>query len=133
MSEQSSFVLNLRDFARKMVGVERLHSMSKYTAEPPYSRCKCGHEGTSYADQTAHEMAELLAPIELMFSVLTKRALESNDSMESMATQLFMKAIVTRKAGELLDCLFGGGTATIDRTTGEVVMITAEQMGATGG
>lgn len=42
---------------------------------------------------------------------------------EPMARRIFQKAINTGQSGALLDCLFEGGTATIDGSTGELVMI----------
>lgn len=51
---------------------------------------------------------------------------------DNLAIPLFTAALAQGVAGELLECLFAGGSATVDRT-GKVVMITEDilkQMGA---
>ena len=46
--------------------------------------------------------------------------------MERLAVNLFQTAINRGQAGELLECLFDGGSATIDPVTGEIVMVTED-------
>lgn len=43
--------------------------------------------------------------------------------MDRLASRLFGKALETGQAGDLLACLFEGGTATIDASTGELVLL----------
>lgn len=52
---------------------------------------------------------------------------------ESAAAAILWVAIYTGRAAELLACLFDGGWCTVDQATGELVLVTAEQMGWTKG
>lgn len=54
-------------------------------------------------------------------------AIEPGD--EKLATRLFLVAIKEGHAAELLDCLFNGGSATVD-SAGRLVLISAEQVAA---
>lgn len=47
--------------------------------------------------------------------------------MDNMAIQLFQTAINKGQAGELLECLFDGGSATVD-PQGNIVMVTEKQL-----
>jgi len=46
--------------------------------------------------------------------------------MDRLARRLFMTAIRDGQEGELLQCLFDGGSATIDARTGKLVMVTED-------
>ena len=50
-----------------------------------------------------------------------------------MAHNIFQTAINERRCGELLDCLFDGGTATVDARTRQLVIIPASAMAALNG
>lgn len=50
------------------------------------------------------------------------------ESIRKMARALFLNACATNQEGELFMCLIEGGSATIDAVTGEIVMVTAEQL-----
>lgn len=54
-------------------------------------------------------------------------------ALDRIATQIFEKAIATGQAGELLECLFEGGSATIDRLTGRLVMVPGAAIISMGG
>jgi hypothetical protein len=43
--------------------------------------------------------------------------------MDPLAKILFVQAIREDRAGELLECLFDGGTATFDPTTNTLMML----------
>jgi hypothetical protein len=48
--------------------------------------------------------------------------------MEAMARTIFIHALAEERCGELLECLFDGGSATVDAETDKLVMITAGQL-----
>lgn len=48
--------------------------------------------------------------------------------LDAMARRIFTAALSEDRAGELLEALFEGASATVDRE-GKLVIITAEQMG----
>lgn len=48
--------------------------------------------------------------------------------INALARQLFATAINEDRCGELLMCLFEGGSATVDHKTGQLVLATAEQL-----
>lgn len=43
--------------------------------------------------------------------------------LDAIAAVIFTVALRDHQAGELLECLFDGGTATVDRITGRLVML----------
>ena len=45
---------------------------------------------------------------------------------EDFAAAIFFKAITEKKAAELLGLLFEGGSVTLDASTGDLVMISAD-------
>lgn len=47
-------------------------------------------------------------------------------TLDPMARRIFMQAIETRRCGELLLHLFGGGGVTIDPVLGGMILIPAE-------
>lgn len=47
---------------------------------------------------------------------------------ERLAAQILYTAIREGRASELLDCLMKGGSCTIDAMTGELVLVTGEQL-----
>ncbi len=49
--------------------------------------------------------------------------------MEAAIRRLFTAAIKQEKCEALWDCLTEGGTATVDATTGQVVMVSADALG----
>lgn len=48
---------------------------------------------------------------------------------EDFAAYILNTAVHERRASELLDTLFAGGSVTVDGATGKLVLITAQQMG----
>jgi hypothetical protein len=50
---------------------------------------------------------------------------------DAMAQAIFRTALNTGKAGELLHCLFEGGSATVD-PNGKLIMITEDQLKSMG-
>ena len=51
-----------------------------------------------------------------------------------MGRAVFLRAIAEDRCGELLDCLFDGGSASIDARTGELVLVADFDLeGQTGG
>lgn len=42
---------------------------------------------------------------------------------EPLAAEILDAAIIERRAAELIDCLFEGGTATVDDLTGRLVLV----------
>lgn len=51
---------------------------------------------------------------------------------EQFAAQIFQKAIADGRAAELLECLFDGGSVTIDSQTGDLVMVTVSMLAQLG-
>lgn len=49
---------------------------------------------------------------------------------EGMAAAILLAAIAEGRAGELLGCLFDGGSATVDRRTGRLVLASADMLDA---
>lgn len=47
---------------------------------------------------------------------------------EGMAREIFEAAIAEDRCGELLGCLFEGGSATVDAGTGKLVLLYASQI-----
>lgn len=47
---------------------------------------------------------------------------------EDLAAGILRVAIAEGRAGELLDCLFEGGSVTVDPYTRKLVLVTAEQL-----
>jgi hypothetical protein len=47
---------------------------------------------------------------------------------EDWAAGILTTAIAEGRAGELLDCLFEGGSCTVDPLTGRLILATAEQV-----
>ena len=47
---------------------------------------------------------------------------------ESVARAIFRAAIAEARCGELLDCLFGGGSATVDAGTGKLMLLPQAQI-----
>lgn len=58
------------------------------------------------------------------------RAMPEDIRMETMAHNIFQTAINERRCRELLECLFDGGTATVDAVTRKLVVIPATAMAA---
>lgn len=52
---------------------------------------------------------------------------------EHVARSLFLKAVSEKRAAELLENLFDGGSATIDAVTGELIMISNDVVRQLGG
>lgn len=52
----------------------------------------------------------------------------ANELLDAMATAIFTVALRDKQAGELLQCLFEGGSATVDNVTGKLVMINGDQL-----
>ncbi len=50
------------------------------------------------------------------------------DVVESLAKYLFQTAIAEGRCADLLDCLWAGGSATVDHSTGKLVFVTSEQL-----
>lgn len=51
-----------------------------------------------------------------------------SDSLDNLAVLLFTAAIKEDRCGELLECLFNGGSATIDFYTKKLSMISGETL-----
>lgn len=49
---------------------------------------------------------------------------------EALAKRILLTAIAEGRAAELLECLFEGGSATVDATTGKLMLATADQLAA---
>lgn len=49
---------------------------------------------------------------------------------EVAAAAILRTALAEERAGELMDCLFDGGSATVDAVTGELVLVGPEQLAA---
>lgn len=47
---------------------------------------------------------------------------------EAMATRILEAALRERRAAELLECLFEGGSATVNAVTGKLVLASAAQL-----
>jgi hypothetical protein len=47
---------------------------------------------------------------------------------ENFAAEILRCAIESERAAELLDCLFDGGSCTLDTKTGELVLVSADQL-----
>lgn len=47
------------------------------------------------------------------------------DVFHPMATAIFRKALADDRCGEVMECLFDGGSVTIDIVTGELVLVSA--------
>lgn len=47
--------------------------------------------------------------------------------LDAMARRIFETAIATDRCGELLECLFGGGSATVD-PAGQLILASAESI-----
>jgi hypothetical protein len=45
---------------------------------------------------------------------------------DAIAEAIFKAALEEKKAGELLNCLFDGGSATVDMYSGKLVMISGD-------
>jgi hypothetical protein len=52
----------------------------------------------------------------------------TNDHIDHMARAIFSTALMQNRAGEVLQCLFDGGSVTIDAKTGQLVMASAAQL-----
>lgn len=52
--------------------------------------------------------------------------------LDGIASRLFLAALAEQRCGELLDCLFSGGSATVD-ASGSVVLVAASQLTQLGG
>jgi hypothetical protein len=50
------------------------------------------------------------------------------EMLDSMATKLFTAALAENRCGELYQCLIEGGAATVDASTGKLVMITKNEL-----
>lgn len=50
-------------------------------------------------------------------------------SLDTMATAIFRKAIAEGRCGEAMECLFDGGSVTIDIVTGELVLASSAALG----
>lgn len=48
---------------------------------------------------------------------------------EEHAARIFQAAITEQRAGELLEALFEGASATVDRGSGKLVLVPAAQLG----
>lgn len=46
-----------------------------------------------------------------------------NHNLDTLAKGMFLQSIREDRAGELLECLFEGGSATLDAATGKLVML----------
>jgi hypothetical protein len=51
---------------------------------------------------------------------------------EAIARRIFLAAIAEHRCGELLDALLEGGSATVDAITGQLVIVTDEQLSTIG-
>jgi len=47
---------------------------------------------------------------------------------EAFARAIFLTAIREQRCSEMLECLFDGGSATVDARTGKLCLATAEQL-----
>lgn len=47
---------------------------------------------------------------------------------ESLSQAILKAAIEENKASELIECLFDGGSVTIDGETGKLILISSEQL-----
>lgn len=47
---------------------------------------------------------------------------------EAFARRIFRQAIIEGRAAELLDCLFDGGSVTVDPVTGKLVLATEDML-----
>jgi hypothetical protein len=54
-------------------------------------------------------------------------AVKVSHPLDGVATAIFEQAIRAGRCGELLECLFDGGSATID-TSGELVLASADAL-----
>lgn len=52
------------------------------------------------------------------------------DVPELVARRILGAAIAEDRCAELLNCLFDGGSATVDAATGNLVLVTADQLAA---
>lgn len=52
----------------------------------------------------------------------------SDHYLDGIARAIFTRALDTDRAGELLGCLFDGGSVTIDARTDELVLLPADQL-----
>lgn len=50
-----------------------------------------------------------------------------NHRLDSLAKRMFLVAIETDRCGELLECLFDGGSATVD-PAGQLILVDAETL-----
>jgi hypothetical protein len=47
---------------------------------------------------------------------------------EPLARKIMETAIAEGRAGEMMDCLFSGGSCTLDRATGKLALISGDQL-----
>jgi hypothetical protein len=55
------------------------------------------------------------------------------DAWSAMAEAICTRALVEGRCAELLEVIFAGGSATVDAATGNLVLVSAEQLRAMAG
>jgi hypothetical protein len=58
--------------------------------------------------------------------MVTPNADSEHDINEVLARRIFDQAIIEERCAELLEALFDGGSATVDLTTGRLVIVSAD-------
>lgn len=54
--------------------------------------------------------------------------MSADTAYDRVVREMFARALLDNRCTELLECVAAGGSATIDARSGELVLITAEQL-----